>query len=151
MSNSETRPRRSVDFERVRAFFADLPHSEYLGIEAIDNDDGVALARLDYQPAHVGNPATGVLHSGIVTTLIDQTGGAAVAGLLQYSEMVATLDLRVDHLRAAQPGLALYVRSECYRLTTHIGFVRSEAYHEECPEAPVAMGVASYMRTPARA
>ncbi|RFA26167.1 hypothetical protein CAI21_17715 [Alkalilimnicola ehrlichii] len=118
-------------------------------MELVDFGNNTAIARLPYSVNLVGNPRSGVLHGGVLTTLIDQTSGTAVFASLPEPEMVATLDLRIDYLRSPQPHKDLFARAECYRITPNIAFVRCEAYHEGDPQA-VAASVSSFMRTGSR-
>jgi len=40
------------------------------------------LDRVAYSSELVGNPETGVVHGGVITTLLDQCGGSAVIAAL---------------------------------------------------------------------
>lgn len=92
----------------------------------------------------VGDPETGVLAGGLVTTLLDHVGGLAVWVALDRFEPIATLDLRVDYMRAAEPRRDLIAEARCYRLTRSIAFVRAWAF-EDSPENPVAAAQSAYM------
>lgn len=92
----------------------------------------------------VGDPETKVLAGGLVTTLLDHAGGLAVWVALDRFEPIATLDLRVDYMRAARPGAGLIAEARCYRLTRSIAFVRAWAFEND-PEDPVAAAQAAYM------
>lgn len=133
-------------FRRAKEFFASIPHGAELGLELVAFQDRVATARLPYRPELVGNPWNGMLHGGVLITMIDQVSGTAAACSLPAPEMVATLDLRIDYLRSARAGAALTARAECYRITPSIAFVRCEAYHEG-DDMPLATAVSSFMRT----
>lgn len=130
----------------TREFFSVLPHSNHLGLEVVGFEGGRLTARLPYRPEIVGNPYTGGIHAGAITTLIDQTSGAAAVCALSEPEAVATLDLRVDHLRAAPPGLDVMARAECYRITREILFVRCICFEDD-PADPFATSVSTFMRT----
>ncbi len=138
---------RAFDYKTAaRLFFSKIPHSQALGLEVLDGGEGWLISRVAYRDDLVGNPSTGHLHSGLLTTLIDQTSGAAAVFTSLPPEGVATLDLRIDHLRPAAPGEPLHALAECYRVTRHICFVRSVAYADD-RERPVATSVSSFMRT----
>jgi uncharacterized protein (TIGR00369 family) len=100
---------------------------------------------LPYDPRLVGDPDTGVLHGGAVTTLIDTVSGMTAMAAQGKLESVATLDLRIDYLRPAQAGLELLARADCYKLTRHIAFVRCRAYHAEAPDDLVAAASGAFM------
>ncbi|MND78153.1 hypothetical protein D3C80_698620 [compost metagenome] len=57
---------------------------------------------------------------------------------------VATLDLRVDYMRAAAPGRDLLAEARCYRLTRNLAFVRAWAFEDD-PTDPVAAAQSAYM------
>lgn len=129
----------------ARQFFKVIPHSRALGMEPVEIGGDYVIARLPYGPELVGNPDTGVVHGGVITTLVDQTSGAAVVATLDPPQAVATLDLRIDHLRPAEPGRDVLARAHCYRLTSQIAFVRCLVYQHD-PEAPVATSMSTFMR-----
>jgi uncharacterized protein (TIGR00369 family) len=120
------------------------PHMRELGIEFLSADRGVVVARLPYRDELVGDPMTGVLHGGVVTTLLDSTAGAAVFSAIDGPLPIATLDLRIDYLRPSTPLAPLYARVECYKLTHHIAFARGTAYNLD-PKDPVASVSATFM------
>ena len=44
----------------------------------------------------VGDPESGTMHGGVVTTLLDSAGDRAVLSLTPTEHTVATLNLRID-------------------------------------------------------
>lgn len=100
--------------------------------------------RVPYRADLVGDPDTGVLAGGLVSTLLDHVGGLAVWIALDAFQPIATLDLRVDYMRAAAPGRDLIAEARCYKLTSSIAFVRAWAF-EDGPEDPVAAAQSAYM------
>ena len=100
-------------------------HTHALGFayEGLEGDR--VRMRAPYRDDLVGDPETGVLAGGLVTTLLDHAGGLAVWAALDTFRPIATLDLRVDYMRAAQPGRDLLAEARCYRLTRNLAFVRA--------------------------
>ncbi|MCK6552928.1 hotdog fold thioesterase, partial [Myxococcota bacterium] len=95
-----------------QAFTGLVPHNQALGLELVDFDRaGVAVMRLPWSEALVGNPETGVLHGGVITSLLDATAGAAVFVALWSPTPIATLDLRIDYLKPATPGRDVVARA----------------------------------------
>lgn len=129
-----------------QAFHASVPHNVALGLELIDvgPGEGYATIRLPYSAELVGDPETGVLHGGAITALIDATCGAAVFMKLTKPVPIATLDLRIDYLKPATPGLAVIARAETIKLTRNVGFVRALAYHDDIAN-PIASAAATFM------
>jgi uncharacterized protein (TIGR00369 family) len=100
--------------------------------------------QLPYREELIGDPVRRVVFGGTITTLLDHAGGLAVFASLEELAAIATLDLRIDYLRAATPGVALLGEAHCYRRTPHVAFVRASAY-EERPEEPFATCLATFM------
>ena len=100
--------------------------------------------RLPYDARFVGNPETGVLHGGLITTLMDATCGASVFFKLKASKPIATLDLRIDYLKPGTPGLDIYARAECFKATHNVAFVRAMAFHGD-PNDPIAAASGTFM------
>ncbi|WP_054285842.1 PaaI family thioesterase [Gulbenkiania mobilis] len=131
--------------EAMSALFVSLPHCETLGFQYLGTDGRKPVLKVEWREALVGNPGNGVVHGGIITSLVDTTSAIAVTAQLPDFETIATLDLRIDYLKAATPGRAIFCRAECYRLATQIAFTRAVCYHDR-PEEPIAHGVATFMR-----
>lgn len=134
---------RRVKQQMGITFAENVPHNKALGIvfEAVEGD-GI-IFRLPYDPRLVGNPETGVLHGGAITALLDGCSGAAVF-VAQPRWPIATLDLRIDYLRAAVPGRAVLAFAICYSVTRNVGFTRAVAYHDNRDE-PIASAVGTFM------
>ncbi len=137
----------AVSRSLAERFFSAVPHGEVLGMEVVDVVGGAVTARLPYCAEIVGNPLTGVVHGGVITTLVDQTSGAAVFAAIGRPEAVATLDLRIDYLRPATPGEPIFARARCYQLNRRIAFVRCTVCHGDV-ERPIATSMSTFMHTP---
>lgn len=119
-------------------------HTHALGFHYEGLEGDRVRLRLPYREDLVGDPETGVLAGGLVTTLLDHVGGLAVWVGLNTYQPIATLDLRVDYMRAAIPGRDLIAEARCYRLTRSIGFVRAWAFEDD-PGDPVAAAQSAYV------
>lgn len=134
---------RLYPLESVRQTLESLPHFRELGIQIVDLGRGICVAQLEASPRLVGNPETGVVHGGVITTLLDSVGGAAAFSVILKGQTVATLDLRIDYLRMSEPGQAIFGRAECYRLSRSVAFVHATAYCRA--EEPLAQCAATFM------
>ena len=121
-----------------------IPHCRELGVEVASVNDQRPILKLDWDERLVGHPDTGVLHGGVVTTLIDTACGMAVQVALMRTAAIATLDLRIDYLRPSTPHKPLHAEAFCYKLTRHIAFVRAKAWNDD-PDDPVANCVTTFM------
>src|ERR1700681_1559034 len=145
MSSSPT-PSPPLPFEDLlRAVSSRRSSYGYISGLALDRAaPGEAWTTLKYRPVFVGDTATGVLHGGVVTAMLDESCGMAVQLALDGTRAIATLDLRIDYQKPATPGLDIKAHSVCYRVTRSIAFVRSTAY-QESEDDPVATATACFM------
>ncbi|MBT9382596.1 PaaI family thioesterase [Pseudooceanicola sp. CBS1P-1] len=131
----------------ARAFTERLPHARAIGLVVEEIAEGRARAWIPYDPRLVGDPETGVMAGGTVFTLLDTTCGAAVVGHPLSGGVTATLDLRLDYMRAATPGQRIRARAECYHVTRSVAFVRALALDDD-EETPVAAASGAFTFTP---
>ena len=120
------------------------PHARALGFEVVSMEGGVAIMTAPYLDIMVGDPDTGVIAGGVVTTLLDHCCGSAVHIAMKQFRIIATLDLRIDYMRSAKPRMPIFARAECYKVTRSVAFVRAVAY-DETPDDPVAAAQAAFM------
>ncbi len=136
--------------EELRAFIAkpgnQTPHGRFLGMEVVYLEHGRAVLRVPYDATLAGNAATGVLHGGVITTVLDSACGVASIAALGKRMGIATLDLRIDYLKPATPGEAVTAAAHCYKVTRNICFVRAIAYHADSAD-PIANCTANMMIT----
>lgn len=132
-------------FDAFIRWICQIPHSRQLGLTFIQGERGRATFMVPYDPKLVGDTRTGVLHGGVITSLMDNTSAASIFSRLDESCGYPTLDLRIDYLRPATPGLPVYCTAECYRITREIAFTQATAYQDESSQ-PVAYSVGTFMR-----
>lgn len=78
----------------------------------------------------IGDPDAGVIHGGVITTMLDNLSGMACAAAMEAFRFVATLDLRIDYMRPAESGCDIRAEAECYHVTKSVMFTRAWAYHD---------------------
>jgi hypothetical protein len=116
MQNMPLPVKNSVVFLAVARWMCELPHSAHIGLEFIHGQLRSATLRIPYNTSLVGNPQSGVLHGGVVTSLIDTTSALAVQSLVEYRVAAAK----------------------------QIGFTRATAY-QASDDQPVAYGIGTFM------
>lgn len=121
-----------------------IPQNHELGTEILSLEPNAALVRLPWNGRLLGDPDTGALAGGVVTTVLDNACGLAVAAATLGGVNSATLDLRVDYLRPSRRGEPLMVRAECFRKTRHVAFVRAEAWHDLDERVVVATATGTF-------
>lgn len=128
----------------ARMLVGQVPHNEALGLHVRRFGHGRAETTLPWAARLVGDPRTGVLHGGALTSTIDATCGAAVYAALRAPTPIATLDLRVDVLRPARPGEDVLCDATCDKVTRHVAFTRATAHHGD-PGDPIATAAGAFM------
>ena len=134
----------SIGMDRVRRFIDTLNQGRELGLTVTAVKNGQLTLCLPYSDRIIGNPDTGVIHGGAITTLMDTASGSATLCALDEFELCPTLDLRVDYMRPAEPRKPVYARAEAYQVTRNIIFTRCEAFQD--PGETIANCVGTFMR-----
>jgi uncharacterized protein (TIGR00369 family) len=122
----------------------DWGHGGRLGIHYHAHGPDWCELALPFAADQVGDPERGVLASGPIITLMDMAASIAIWHRRGAFLPHATLDLRVDYLRAATPGQTVIGRGECYRIARSVAFVRGEA-HDGDPADPLAHVAGTFM------
>lgn len=123
---------------------AGVPHAEALKMHVMSLEAGKVICRLPYAEHLIGNPDTRVIHGGVITSLLDNTCGIAVGARTALKGQIATLDLRIDYMKAATPGADILAFAECFKVTRNIAFARGIAYHTD-KDDPIATCAAAFM------
>ena len=122
-----------------------VPQAAALGFRFLSAGEGRGSLEVPWREDLVGDPETGVIAGGVVTSLIDHTCGLAItsaANTVPFS--TATLDLRIDYLRPATPKSGVIAEAHCYKVTRSIAFVRAHAWDAD-PNDPIATAQATFV------
>lgn len=130
----------------MHGFMELIPHNRDIGLTVLEFGENAVLAQLPFREDFLGDLEQRLWHTSVALSVMDSTCALAVYGGLGQYEPIATLDLRVDHLRPAVADQPLYVTASCYRLTPHIAFARGYTYQDD-PDRPTSACTATFMRT----
>lgn len=130
--------------ERVRMMTQWTPQGRALGIEVTKLEGSKVCGRVPYKPELIGDPETGVIAGGVITTFLDQLSGMAAVLAMREPTTVATIDIRIDYMRGAEPGRDVLAEAHCYKIGKNVAFVRAVAF-EESADNPIAHAAAAFM------
>lgn len=132
MSDKLDRNRLPIELmqENIEAITAMVPWMHRLGCRVTKLEKGHVWAIQPHKKQLIGDPDTGVIHGGVITSILDNLCGIASGSKLEKPRFLATLDLRIDYMRPADAGRDIIAEAECYHMTRSIAFTRAWAYHE---------------------
>lgn len=129
-------------------FINAIPHSRELGMVVEEIGDGKAIISMPYDDKLIGDPKTGVIAGGAVSALMDTSCGAAMMSHPDAPGGTATLDLRIDYMRAATPNQTIRAEAICHHMTRSVAFVRAVAMDDDT-DHPVATASGTFSVEPA--
>ncbi|MDK3074872.1 PaaI family thioesterase [Sedimentitalea sp. JM2-8] len=131
----------------ARQFIEAIPHARAINMQLTDIGDGRAEIQMPYDERLIGDPKTGVIHGGAVSAMMDTCCGAAVMSHPAAPAGTATIDLRIDYMRAATPGQTIRTSATCYHITRSVAFVRATATDDDA-DRPVATASGTFTVEP---
>ena len=129
--------------KQARQFIEAIPHARALEMRLEALEGGMAQLSMPWREDLVGDPRTGVIHGGAVSALMDTCCGAAVMSHPDSPAGTATIDLRIDYMRAATPRQRITAKAEVYHITRTVAFLRATAHDEEAG-LPVATATGAF-------
>jgi uncharacterized protein (TIGR00369 family) len=139
----------------IRASFVErMPFNKILGIEVLSLHHDQPELRFDMRPELVGNYTRNILHGGVISSVLDVTGGLVaflgvkqklkgkpVVEVLERFARIGTIDLRIDYLRPGD-GKWFLARGFPLRTGNKVAVTRMELFNDQ--EALIAVGTAAY-------
>lgn len=141
--------------QAVRDLFERIPFNLALGIELDEISTEQVTMHLSMKDELVGNFVHGILHGGVIASLLDVAGGAMamVGAMAQHHHLrgperaaqlarLGTIDLRIDYLRPGR-GQRFTATAIPLRAGNKVAVVRSQLHNEK--GTLVAVGIGSYL------
>lgn len=120
-------------------------HGAALGFDLRVVERGEVSMTFPYSEAVIGNPVTGVVHGGVIVSLLDTCCGCAAITSMLRPTVTPTMDLRLDYMHPAEPGQPIYLSAKVYRNSSNVIFCRGSAWQDD-KENPIAHCVATFMK-----
>jgi len=97
---------------------------DLIGGELDSWEEGRVVMSIKLEGRHM-NPG-GVLHGGVLTTLMDEATAHAIATVRGLEAPLATVDMNVSFLAAARPGDELECEARTLRIGSSVAFAEAE-------------------------
>ena len=136
------------------SFVERMPFNRILGIDVLSLHHDRPELRFEMRPELVGNYVRNILHGGVISSVLDVTGGLVaflgvqrklkgkpVEEVLERFARIGTIDLRVDYLR---PGLGEWFVAKGFPLRTgnKVAVTRMELVNDR--DELISVGTAAY-------
>lgn len=142
--------------ELLRDFYVNqMPFDRLLGISIDTLTPTNIVVRIDMREELIGNFMRGILHGGVISSVLDLTGGLiASVELLKHLQggepeeiarrlsRIGTIDLRVDYLRAGK-GDYFMASGSVLRRGNKVAVIRTEFCNDQ--ELLIAAGTGTYL------
>ncbi len=132
-----------------------LPFNRLLGLTVDRLDFQEAGFRFEMREDFIGNFVHGILHGGVISAVLDATGGmtATVSALEQMKGLgidemaqrvtrISTIDLRIDYLRPGR-GDVFFSRGTVMRTGRKVAVIRMELKNQD--DLLIAAGTGAYI------
>ncbi|SNS62534.1 MULTISPECIES: thioesterase family protein [Pseudomonas] len=141
--------------QAVRSFFQRIPFNNVIGIEVDQLAPEQVLMSFAMKDELIGNFIHGILHGGVISSVLDVAGGAmALIGAFERHQHLSssermnrlsklgTIDLRVDYLRPGR-GQRFVASAVLLRSGNKVAVVRSELHSDD--GTLIAVGTGTYL------
>ncbi len=149
-----------MEQEEILKFLADIyenrmPFDRLLGVKVASLTMTDVKVRIDMREELIGNFVRNILHGGVISSVLDLTGGlVASVELLKHMQgrdiddigksltRIGTIDLRVDYLRAGE-GEYFIASGSILRKGNKVAVVRTELMNDR--DLLIAAGTGTYL------
>ena len=141
--------------DAISAYFKRIPFNQLLGMQLTELSNEQAVMHLPMKDELIGNFTQGILHGGVIASVLDVVGGAmAMVGAvsrhqhLPAAERMAklaklgTIDMRIDYLRPGR-GQSFNASAVLLRSGNKVAVVRSELHADD--GTLIAVGTGTYL------
>ena len=157
MNASKPKPAKKINalLKIVREVYDNLPFNRLLGLEVEYLEINRAGFYFTMKNELIGNTVHGILHGGVISAVLDTTGGiTATASAVERMQglsndevatliaRIGTIDMRVDYLRPGR-GIQFHSTGTVMRTGRKVAVTRMELKNEE--NLLIAVGTGTYI------
>jgi len=143
-------------FELLKDMYENrMPFDRFLGVQVETLSETQTTVRIDMKEEFIGNYVRNNLHGGIISSVLDLTGGLiASVELIRNSSglhpddflgqliRIGTIDLRIDYLRAGT-GSYFTASGSVLRKGNKVAVIRTEMQNDQ--QVLIAAGTGTYL------
>jgi uncharacterized protein (TIGR00369 family) len=139
----------------VREVYGNLPFNRLLGLKVEFLEIDRAGFSFSMKNELIGNTVHGILHGGVISTVLDTTGGMTATGsalerlqnhskdeIIKWIARVGTIDMRVDYLRPGR-GSQFHSTGTVMRTGRKVAVTRMELKNQD--NKLIAVGTGTYI------
>jgi uncharacterized protein (TIGR00369 family) len=150
-------PQQQVDalLKIVQDVYENLPFNRLLGLRVAGLKPDEAGFTFSMRNALIGNDVHGILHGGVISAVLDTTGGLTATAsairrkpglsrdeITDWIARIGTIDMRVDYLRPGR-GKRFHSTGTVMRTGNKVAVTRMELWNEE--KVLIAVGTGAYI------
>jgi uncharacterized protein (TIGR00369 family) len=141
--------------QKLSHVFTEIPFNRLLGLKLDKIDQEGVVMSFSMKDELIGNYLHGILHGGVISSVLDMAGGVAVmAELVQkridqtFEEIAAalgkasTVNLHIDYIRPGK-GMSFIAKASVVHAGNKISFARMELYNQD--SLLIASGTGTYL------
>jgi uncharacterized protein (TIGR00369 family) len=122
--------------QRIQEAFKSVPFAHFLGIELGEVTHGAATLHITVRDELRQN--NGVIHGGVVASLVDTAAAFAILTLLKPDETTTTIDLTIHYLRPLLRG-RVTAKAQVVRAGRRVLVISIEVFNEDTTLAATAL------------
>lgn len=150
-------PKQTALLQQLSQTFTEIPFNQMLGLRLDHLDEEHVAMNFKMKKEFIGNFLQGILHGGVISSVLDMAGGmAAMASavtknmdkpleeLIEIIGRASTIDLQVSYLRPGR-GELFIAKAWLTKSGNKISFARMELTNQD--EVLIATGNGTYLVT----
>jgi len=111
----------------IKLLYQKIPYYTTLGFELQEIANGRAVFEMEIREELTQN---GMIHGGVLASLVDSTCGCAALSLILPNGYVTTIDLQVEFLKPISRG-RLKAKAKCIKSGKNIFFCKAKIWDEK--------------------